>query len=95
MPKRVMLGVVTSDKMEKSRRVEIPRLVRHPKYGKYIRSRTVCIAHDESNESRMGDTVEIHECPPRSKTKRWELARVVKRNEMVDPQSKAASDKNS
>lgn len=84
MPKRQIIGVVTSDKMNKSRRVEIERLVRHAKYGKYIRRRTVCHVHDEGNESQFGDTVEIIEAPPRSKTKRWDLVRVVTRNQQVD-----------
>ena len=48
MPKRVSIGVVTSDKMAKTRRVEIPRLVRHPKYGKILRRKTVCHVHDET-----------------------------------------------
>ena len=77
MPKRQDVGIVVSDKMNKSRRVEIPRLVRHPKYGKFLRNKTVCHVHDENNESQLGDTVEIIECAPRSKTKRWELVRVV------------------
>ncbi len=63
--------------MSKTRRVEIPRLVKHPRYGKYIRRRTVCHVHDESNESRLGDTVEIMETRPLSKTKNWRLVRVV------------------
>jgi small subunit ribosomal protein S17 len=84
MPKRVAVGIVTSDKMPKSRRVEIPRLVRHPKYGKYIRRRTVCHVHDEQEQSHVGDTVEIVECPPRSRLKRWELVRVVSQNRGVD-----------
>jgi small subunit ribosomal protein S17 len=84
MPKKQLIGVVTSDKMNKSRRVEIDRLVRHPKYGKYMRGRTVCHVHDEANESNAGDTVEIIECPPRSKTKRWDLVRVVARSKQVD-----------
>jgi small subunit ribosomal protein S17 len=84
MPKRQIIGIVTSDKMNKSRRVEIERLVRHPKYGKYIRRRTVCHVHDEGNESQIGDTVEIIEAPPRSKTKRWDLVRVVSHNQQVD-----------
>ena len=71
MPKRVEVGVVTSDKNAKTRRVEIPRLVRHPKYGKFIRRRTVCYVHDENNESAEGDTVEIVESRPLSKHKRW------------------------
>ena len=75
--RRVEVGVVTSDKMQKTRRVEIPRLVKHPRYGKYIRRRTICHVHDEQNESRMGDTVEIMETRPLSKTKHWRLLRVV------------------
>jgi small subunit ribosomal protein S17 len=75
--RRVAVGVVTSDKMNKTRRVEIPRLVKHARYGKYIRRRTVCHVHDEQNESRMGDTVEIMESRPLSKTKAWRLVRVV------------------
>lgn len=84
MPKRVNIGVVTSDKMNKTRRVEIPRQVRHPKYGKIIRRRTVCIVHDENNSSHMGDTVEIIESRPRSKRKRWDLVQVVARSQEVD-----------
>ncbi len=84
MPKKVSVGVVTSDKMDKTRRVEINRLVPHPVYGKRIRRRTVCIVHDEENESRRGDTVEIIEGRPRSKTKRWELVKVVSRSVEVD-----------
>ena len=75
--RRVAVGVVTSDKMQKTRRVEIPRLVKHPRYGKYIRRRTICYVHDEQNESRRGDTVEIMETRPLSKMKNWRLLRVV------------------
>jgi small subunit ribosomal protein S17 len=84
MPKRQIIGVVTGDKTQKSRRVEIERLERHPKYGKFIRRRTVCHVHDENNESQQGDTVEIVEAPPRSKLKRWDLVRVVSRSQQVD-----------
>ncbi len=84
MPKRQLVGVVTSDKMNKSRRVEIDRLVRHAKYGKIIHRRTVCHVHDEHNESSVGDTVEIIECPPVSKLKRWNLMRIVAKNQQVD-----------
>jgi small subunit ribosomal protein S17 len=77
--RRVEVGVVTSAKMNKTRRVEIPRLVKHQRYGKYIRRRTVCYVHDETNESRQGDTVEIMETRPLSKTKHWRLVRVVTR----------------
>jgi small subunit ribosomal protein S17 len=75
--RRVEIGVVTSDKMQKTRRVEIPRMVKHVRYGKFIRRRTICHVHDEQNESRTGDTVEIMETRPLSKTKAWRLLRVV------------------
>lgn len=84
MPKRVAVGVVTSDKGAKTRRVEIARLVKHPKYGKYIKQRTVCYVHDEGDESGEGDTVEIIESIPRSKTKRWDLVRVVEKSRKID-----------
>jgi len=74
---RKLLGIVTRDKSAKTRRVEVQRLVRHPKYGKFIRQRTICYAHDEKNESHLGDTVEIVESRPLSRTKRWALLRIV------------------
>src|SRR5260370_28490046 len=81
--RRTETGVVTSDKMNKTRRLEIPRLVKHPRYGKYIKRRTICKVHDETNESRAGDTVEIMESRPLSKTKNWRLVRVVKKAPQV------------
>jgi len=84
MPKKVAVGVVTSDKMQKTRVVEIARLVKHPKYGKFTRSKTKCYVHDESEESSLGDTVEIVESPPYSKLKRWALVRVVEKSRAVD-----------
>lgn len=84
MPKKVAIGVVASAKMEQTRRVEIPRLVKHRAYGKYVRRKTVCYVHDEENESSEGDTVEITECRPLSKTKRWKLLRVVEKSTAVD-----------
>ena len=84
MPKNISIGIVTSDKMAKTRRVEIPRLVRHPKYGKILRRKTVCHVHDESEEAHVGDTVEIRESRPRSKNKRWELVRVIVKSRAVD-----------
>jgi small subunit ribosomal protein S17 len=77
--RRIAVGVVTSDKMNKTRRVEIPRLEKHPRYGKYIKRRTICYVHDENNESHAGDSVEIMEARPMSKLKRWWLVRVVKK----------------
>jgi small subunit ribosomal protein S17 len=84
MPKRVETGTVTSAASSKTRRVEIPRIVRHPKYGRILHRRTVCHVHDEAEESRLGDLVEIVECPPRSRLKRWELVRVVQKSQAVD-----------
>jgi len=75
--RRVVQGIVTRDKTSKTRRVEVERLVRHPKYGKFVKRRTICYAHDEKNESRLGDTVEIIESRPLSKLKRWELIKIV------------------
>ncbi len=84
MARRVLVGVVTSDRMQKSRRVEIERFVRHRKYSKIIRRKTVCHVHDEANESHVGDKVEIEESRPISKLKRWKLIRVVEKNREVD-----------
>ena len=75
--RRLAVGVVKSDKMSKTRRVEIPRLEKHPRYGKYIKRRTICYVHDENNASHVGDKVEIAESRPMSKLKRWRLVRVV------------------
>jgi small subunit ribosomal protein S17 len=84
MPKRIEIGVVKTDKTAKTRRVEIARQVRHAKYGKILHRKTVCHVHDETNESHIGDTVEIVESRPRSKNKRWELVRVVTKSRLVD-----------
>jgi len=75
--RRSAIGVVMSDKMNKTRRVELPRLVKHARYGKYIKRRTICHVHDEKNESHIGDVVEIMETRPLSKTKNWRLLRIV------------------
>lgn len=84
MPKMKVVGVVKSDKMQKTRRVEIPRITKHPKYGKYIRSRTVCYVHDEENKSVVGDVVEIEECRPLSKMKRWKLIDIVRKAKVIE-----------
>ena len=84
MPKREAIGRVKSDKMNKTRVVEIPRLVRHPKYGKFIRKRTTCYVHDENNESSYGDKVKIIESAPLSKKKRWTLVEVMEKSREVD-----------
>ncbi len=78
--KKKLVGIVASDKMDKTRRVEVKRLFPHPKYGKIVSRRTVCHVHDENNESKMGDKVEIIESRPLSRTKRWRLVRIVEAN---------------
>lgn len=74
-----LIGTVTGDKMNKSRRVEVERVFRHPKYGKTMRQRMICHTHDEENVSHMGDKVEIVESRPLSKLKRWALVKVVQK----------------
>jgi small subunit ribosomal protein S17 len=76
--RKTEIGVVASDKMSKTRRVIVERLVPHPKYGKMMRRRTVCHAHDEANSSHKGDLVEIMETRPLSKLKRWRIVRIVR-----------------
>ena len=74
---RTIEGVVASDKGDKTIKVVVNYQTRHPKYGKYLKRRTVLHAHDEKNEAREGDTVEIAECRPLSKTKHHRLLRIV------------------
>lgn len=75
--RKTLVGLVVSDRNAKTRRVDVSRVYQHAKYKKTVRGRTVCYVHDEKNESKIGDTVEIAECRPRSATKRWELVRIV------------------
>ena len=88
--RRRVIGVVTRDQNQKTRRVEVERSYRHPKYGKILRTRTVCYAHDEDNVSKKGDLVEIVECRPMSRLKRWSLVKVVKANTMPQVKAEAA-----
>ncbi len=76
---RTQLGRVVSDKGDMSIVVAIERKVKHPIYGKYITRTTKLHAHDENNECGLGDTVEVRECRPMSKTKSWSLVRVVEK----------------
>lgn len=78
------IGVVESDKRDKSCTVSIQYLIKHDKYGKYIRKRTKMHVHDEDNSAKAGDRVEIAECRPISKTKSWTLVRVVESSEVED-----------
>ena len=73
------IGVVVSDKMEKSIVVLVERKVKHPKYGKFVKKSTKFMAHDEKNEASMGDTVRIMETRPLSKNKCWRLVEIVEK----------------
>jgi len=76
---KTLTGVVVSNSGDKSVKVVIDFKVKHPKYGKYIKRRTKIGVHDEHNQSDVGDVVEIAQCRPRSKTKSWNLVKVVER----------------
>jgi len=73
------MGSVTSNKMDKSATVLIERKVKHPLYGKFVKKSTKLHIHDENNECSIGDTVQITECRPISKTKSWTLVKVVEK----------------
>src|SRR5688500_4338338 len=76
---RTIQGVVASDKGNKTIKVVVEYQTKHPKYGKYLKRRTALHAHDEKNDAKEGDTVEIAECRPLSKTKHHRLLRIVQR----------------
>ena len=76
---RTIIGIVASDKGNKTIKVVVNYQTRHEKYGKYLKRRTVLHAHDEANDAKEGDTVEIAECRPLSKTKHHRLVRVIQR----------------
>lgn len=73
------IGVVTSDKMEKSIVISVERKVKHEKYGKFVKKTSKFVAHDEKNECNIGDTVRIMETRPLSKNKCWRLVEIVER----------------
>lgn len=77
--KRTVTGIVTSNKMDKTITVMIENVVKHPVYGKYIKRSNKVHAHDEQNECNIGDTVEVTECRPLSKSKTWNLEKIVTR----------------
>jgi small subunit ribosomal protein S17 len=77
--RKTKLGVVTSNKMEKTITVEVERKVKHPIYGKFVKKSTRFHAHDDKNECSIGDVVRIRETRPLSKTKRWRLVEVVEK----------------
>ena len=76
---RTQIGSVISNKMDKSATVLIERKVKHPLYGKFVKKSTKLHVHDENNECSMGDTVQITECRPMSKTKSWALVKIVEK----------------
>jgi small subunit ribosomal protein S17 len=77
--RRELIGVVTSDKMQKTRVVMVERRLSHAKYGKYMTSRTSYKAHDEKNEYKTGDRVLIVEARPLSRDKRWRVEKLIER----------------
>lgn len=77
--RKTKLGVVSSNKMDKTITVNVERKVKHPLYGKFVKKTTKFHAHDEKNECSIGDTVKIMETRPMSKTKRWRLVEVVEK----------------
>ena len=76
---RIQTASVVSDKMDKSAVVLIERRVKHPIYGKFMKKSTKLHIHDEKNECAVGDTVQISECRPISRTKSWKLVKVVEK----------------
>ena len=77
--RKTKLGVVSSNKMDKTITVNVERKVKHPLYGKFVKKSTKFHAHDEKNECSIGDTVKIMESRPLSKTKRWRLVEVIEK----------------
>jgi len=77
--RKTRIGVVSSNKMEKTITVAVERKVKHPIYGKFVKKTTKFHAHDEKNECTIGDVVKIMETRPLSKTKRWRLVEVVEK----------------
>ena len=78
------IGMVTSDKVNKTRKVVVEYLARHAKYNKYVKRQTVLHVHDEKNECRTGDQVEVMSCRPISKSKTWRLVRIVVKGTQID-----------
>lgn len=77
--RKTRIGVVTSNKMEKTIAVSVERKLRHPIYGKYVKKSKKFIAHDEKNECNIGDTVRIMETRPLSKLKRWRMVEIIEK----------------
>ena len=77
--RKTRIGVVTSNKMEKSITVAVERKIKHPIYGKFLKKTSSFHAHDEKNECSIGDTVKVMETRPLSKDKRWRLVEIVEK----------------
>ena len=77
--KRTLVGEVTSNKMDKTITVMVERRVMHPLYKKYVRRSSKLHAHDENNECNAGDVVSIEQCRPLSKSKSWQLHKIIER----------------
>ncbi len=77
--RKVIQGVITSDKMDKSRSVQVVRRVRHPLYKKFVKHTKKYLVHDETNDSHVGDTVLLMETRPLSRKKRWRLVEILER----------------
>jgi small subunit ribosomal protein S17 len=77
--RKFRVGLVVSNKMDKTITVSMERQVQHPIYGKYVKKTTKLKAHDETNDANEGDTVRIQETRPLSKTKRWRLVEILER----------------
>ena len=77
--RKIRVGVVSSNKMDKTITVKVERKIKHPLYGKFLKKSTSFHAHDEKNECSIGDTVKIMESRPLSKTKRWRLVEIVEK----------------
>lgn len=77
--RKTRVGIVSSNKMDKTITVKVERKIKHPLYGKFLKKTTSFHAHDEKNECSIGDTVKIMESRPMSKTKRWRLVEVVEK----------------
>lgn len=78
--RKVMVGIIVSDKMDKTVTVSVERRIKHKVYGKYINQTRKFKAHDESNECKVGDTVSIVETRPMSRSKRWRVKEVLQRS---------------
>ena len=91
MPKRILEGVVVSDKMDKTIVVKVERRIQHPIYKKFIRRSKRFAAHDEADVCKVGDVVYIRECRPISKSKRWEVVTAAEASVVANATDSSAS----